>query len=145
MTVARICVCEVDTASPHETVQVAAQRMHDRKVGILPVIDSQRRPLGVLTDRDLAVRVVAKGADPYSTTVEQVMTASVRTVHRTAPIEDALSLMRAGACRRLLVVDDNGQLQGLVSLDDMLGLLAAEFADIGRLIERESPAALVSR
>jgi CBS domain-containing protein len=101
--------------------------------------------VGVLTDRDLAIRVVAKGADPYATMVEHVMTAGAKTVRRSAPIEDALALMRAAACRRLLVIGDDGRLQGLVSLDDILSLLASEFADIGRLLQRESPAALASR
>jgi CBS domain-containing protein len=142
MTVGPICVREVDTTFEAEPVQVAAQRMHDRKVGTLVVVDQLQRPIGILTDRDLAVRVVAHGADPFTTTVGEVMTRAPRTVLQSSPIESALGLMRMAACRRLPVVDDDGKLVGLVSLDDILDLLAEEFGQIGKLLAEESPGSL---
>ena len=144
MTVGPLCVREVDTTFETEPVQVAAQRMHDRKVGTLVVIDEFQRPIGILTDRDLAIRVVARGADPFATNVGQAMTRGPRTVLQSSPIESALGVMRTAACRRLPVVDDGGKLVGLLSLDDILDLLAEEFSEIGKLLAEESPGSLRS-
>ena len=72
------------------------------------------------------------------------MTKNPRTVSEAAPIEQALSLMRSGGFRRLPVVRDDGTLVGLVSLDDILSLLAEEFAQVGSLVEKEMPCEAVS-
>ena len=120
MSVGRICVREVDLTDSGEPVQVAARRMHDRNVGTLVVCDRSKRPVGMLTDRDLALRVVAESRDPGRTTVADVMTQNPQCVQEDTPIETALRLMRAMPCRRLPVVDDKGHLVGIFSLDDML-------------------------
>jgi CBS domain-containing protein len=142
MSVGRICVREVDLADATECVMNAAQRMHDRNVGSLVVVDPRTRPVGILTDRDLATRVVAKGLDAVQTTVAEVMSHGPESVDQNASIEDALCRMRSGPHRRLTVVDTEGRLVGLLSLDDILDLLSEEFAQIGRLVRRESPAGL---
>ena len=142
MSVGRICSREVDLAEPQESAHQAAGRMHSRMVGTLVVLDEENRPIGILTDRDLAVRVVAEGRSPTETTVEQVMTPDPHKLSEHAPIEEALGVMRAGRVRRLPVVDHEGALVGLLSLDDVLGLLAEEFRDIGQLLEEESPESL---
>jgi CBS domain-containing protein len=139
MSVGRICLREVDLADPAEPVREAADRMRTRRVGTLVIVDAAGRPVGVVTDRDLALRVVAAGRDPHTTSVGEVMTQDPRTVSETTPIESALSLMRSGSFRRVPVVNDDGKLVGIMSLDDALGLLAEEFALIGGLIEREQP------
>ena len=139
MTIGRICSRDVDTAGPDETVRAAAQRMAARAVGTLVVLDDDRRPIGILTDRDLAVRVVGDGRDPYTTAVAAVMTGAVQTAFGEMPIEDALSRMRAHAVRRLVVVREDGVLIGILSLDDVLALIAEEFRQVGSLLERESP------
>ena len=145
MSVKRICVREVDMADPHETVQVAARRMHDRKVGSLVVCSELKEPIGMLTDRDLAVRVVAEGRDPGSTQVVDVMSDHPQNVQEDTPIENALRLMRAGPFRRLPVVADDGTLVGLVTLDDVLQLLTEEFHQIGSLLSREDPTSLAGK
>lgn len=142
MTVGRICVRTVDLASPEESVQVAAGRMHNRKVGTLVVLDKEGRPVGIITDRDLTVRVLAAARDPLTTTVGDVMTRSPRTVHEDTPIEDALAIMRAALCRRIPVVDGEEGLVGLLSLDDILDLLREEFDSISRIVRGESPDSL---
>lgn len=144
MSVGRICVREVDIAEPDESVQVAARRMHSRKVGTLVVVNEAREPIGLVTDRDLAVRVLAEAADPIGTTIRQVMTRCVYTVRENTAIEEALRIMRAGQCRRLPVVDAAGQLAGLISLDDILDLLTEEFKTIGELLREESPHSLAA-
>jgi CBS domain-containing protein len=142
MTTGRICVREVDIAGPTESVQAVAQRMHSRKVGAIIVQDSSRKPIGIVTDRDLAVRVVGQGRDAARTSVRDVMTRSPVTTREETPLEEALRLMRRGAFRRLPVVDDTGSLVGLLSLDDVMQLLSEEFTQIGRLLEEESPSSL---
>ncbi|MBV8268802.1 MAG: CBS domain-containing protein, partial [Planctomycetaceae bacterium] len=139
MSVGRICTRYVDLADPEETVQAAARRMLERKVGTLVILDQAKRPVGLLTDRDLVLRVLALGQDPRQTSVGEVMTKEPKTVTEGTPIEQALALMRSGACRRLPVVAGDGTLVGLVSLDDILSLLAEELREVGTLVEREMP------
>ncbi len=99
-------------------------------------------PLGIVTDRDITVRVVAAGLDPLDTEVGDVMTRAPRCIGEETSIESAPALMRAGPHRRLPVVDDSGQLVGVVCLDDILDLLAEEFSQIGGLLKRESPTSM---
>jgi CBS domain-containing protein len=145
MSVGRICIREVDTAEPSESVQTIARRMNDRNVGTLVVIDDECRPTGIVTDRDLVVEVLARGRDSVQTTVGDVMTLGPRTVDENTPIEMALAAMRAGPYRRLPVVDRSGKLVGLVSVDDVLGLLAEELSEIGTLVRREGPECLATK
>lgn len=142
MTVGRLCVRDVDVAEPDETVQVAAQRMHSRNVGTLVVLDPAGRPIGLLTDRDLTTRVLAEGRDGNLVTIDEVMTQDVRVVDEGCPIEVALEAMRAGPFRRVPVVNKKGELVGLLSIDDVLDLLAEEFKTISGLLGRESPSAV---
>lgn len=139
MTIGRICCREVDVADPEETIRIAAQRMGTRGVGTLVVLDPDEHPIGILTDRDLAVRAVGAGRTPDTTRVHEVMTASVQTAFERMPIEDALALMRSQSVRRLVVVRGDGRLAGIVSLDDVLALLAEEFREVGLLLEKEDP------
>jgi len=142
MSVGRICVREVDVIGEKESAQTAARRMHSRKVGTLVVVDEESRPVGIVTDRDLTVRILAPGLDAGHVAVGKVMTHCPETVYADTSIEDALRRMRGGAFRRAPVVDDDGRLVGLLSLDDILELLAEEFAEIGRLIHEEEPSSL---
>ena len=141
MTVGRICVREVDLAEPDETAMVAGQRMGARNVGTLLVIDDARRPVGILTDRDLALRVVGAGLEPREVIVAEVMTRNVRTIRDSTPIETALAEMRRLGLRRLAVVDGHEGLVGVLSVDDVLALLAEEFGSLGRILQASSPTA----
>ncbi len=138
MSAGRFCSRDVDTASFEETVLDAARRMRDRQVGTVIVVDEQR-PVGILTDRDLTVRVLAGGLDPARTRVSEVMTPSPTTIREEDTIETALGYMRAGRFRRLPVVGRDGHLLGILALDDVLGLVASELADVGQLLKREAP------
>ncbi|MCA9014153.1 MAG: CBS domain-containing protein [Planctomycetaceae bacterium] len=142
MTAGRICTRETDLVDADESVQVAAERMHARNVGTLIVLDQESHPIGMITDRDLALRIVAKGRDPIQTLVGEIMTRFPYNVNEETPIEMALSKMRAGGFRRLPVVDADGKLVGVLSLDDILELLCSEFTEIGNLIRKESPSSL---
>ena len=138
MSVGQLCTREVDTASFEETVLVAAQRMRDRQVGTLVVVD-EARPVGIVTDRDLTVRVLATGLDPNTARVSEVMTPSPTTIREEDAIETAVGYMRAGRFRRLPVVGPDGRLVGVLALDDILEVVASELTDIGPLLKREAP------
>jgi len=139
MSVGRICTRSVSIASADESVAVGALRMAEHQVGTLVVLDEQKHPLGLLSDRDIVLRVVAKGLDAISTSIGAVMSRPVVAVRETTPIEDGLARMAAAPARRLVVTGDDGRLVGLVALDDVLELLAEEAQAIGRLLRRGAP------
>jgi CBS domain-containing protein len=142
MSVRDICMREVDSVRREESVQAAAERMHSRNVGTLVVVNEHDEPIGMLTDRDLALRVVAAGRNPFRTTVAQTMTEHPTMLGEDATIESAIAVMCAEPCRRLPIVDAEGKLTGLLSLDDVLKLLVSDFSQVGDLLRRESPANL---
>jgi signal-transduction protein with cAMP-binding, CBS, and nucleotidyltransferase domain len=117
--------------------------MHQRAVGTLVVVNNASQVVGIVTDRDLVSRVLARGRSPTETEVREVMTTAPNTVSEDTSIESALSIMRSGRFRRVPVVDRTNKLLGLVTLDDVLMLLAEEFTQIGRLLNRETPRAVI--
>lgn len=137
------CVCQeaVDVAAPSESAFQAAERMHQRTVGSLVVVDNTNMPIGIVTDRDLTVRVIAAGRDPQTTPLRELMTPSPTTILRTATMLEALDLMRAGEFRRLPVVNELGRLIGIITLDDILLRISDEMRVLGCLLERETPRA----
>lgn len=144
MTVGKICSRSVDLAEPFESVRAAAQRMLARKVGTLVVVDDAQLPVGLITDRDLTVRVLAEGLDPAQTSVEEVMSQDVQVISEDSQIGAAMDVMRGGPFRRLVVVNETGRLVGIISMDDMLEMLASEFSRIRDLLYAESPESLAT-
>jgi len=134
MSVGRICVRIVHLAEPGETARDAARRMAKKEIGTLIVTDVHRRPLGIVTDRDLMFHCIAEGRDPDRTRVHEVMATPVVAVPESTPIEEALAHMARDGVRRLAVVDGRGALVGVLALDDVLELLAEETATIGRVL-----------
>jgi CBS domain-containing protein len=110
--------------------------MADAGVGTVVVLREDGRPAGILTDRDIAVRCVAQRLDPDATDVGSVMSVPVTCVHESTPIETALARMAGVHARRLVVVDDEERLVGILALDDVLELLAEELTSIGKLIRK---------
>jgi CBS domain-containing protein len=134
MSVGRICVREVWTAQRGESIRQAAQRMAKANVGTLVVLDDDRRPVGIVTDRDAMTRCVAESLDPDGTTVGAIMSGSLTVTREETPIEDALSQMAGAHVRRMPVVDAEGRLVGIVTLDDVIDLLAEEAKTLGRVL-----------
>ena len=106
--------------TPDTSVQQAAQLMKAADTGLLPVVESQgsRRPIGVTTDRDIALRVVAEGR--AGATVRDAMTATVRTAKADDALEDLMQVMADEQVRRIPVVDDSGALVGIISQADLV-------------------------
>lgn len=141
MSVGRICQRDVDLANLDESVWQAAERMHQRGVGTLVIVNESKQPIGIVTDRDLVVGAIAVDKDPHTTLIEEVMTRQPHTIAENASIESALAMMRSAACRRIPVVNEQDKLVGLLSMDDVLMLLSEEFVQIGTLLEKQTPRA----
>jgi CBS domain-containing protein len=137
MSAGRICSRVLVTAAPEETVFTAARRMAEYDVGTVVVADGLHPPLGILTDRDIAIRGVAAGLDLTRTPVSRLMTTPVHAVDESTPIEQALGCMASGATRRLVVTGPEGRPVGMLSLDDVLDLISAEAGAIGRLLGKQ--------
>ena len=123
----------VSTVGSRASIQEAAELMRDHDIGILPVIEDGRL-VGVLTDRDVTVRSVARGLDPRRTLVREAMTAHAVTCHQEDTVHEALRRMNEAAVRRVLVIDANERLVGMLSLDDLARTPGA-WEQIGQLIE----------
>jgi CBS domain-containing protein len=109
---------DVEVINPNDTVREAAEKMAQLNVGPIPVCDGQTI-LGMITDRDIVVRVIAQGMDPGVTRVADAMTANVQYCFMDDDIDTALQLMSEKQIRRLLVLDRNKKLVGIVALGDI--------------------------
>src|SRR3982074_500587 len=106
---------------PTDRVQVIAQLMRDRDVGAVPICESHetKRLLGIVTDRDLALRVVGAGCDPKSTCVRDVMTREVFTCRPEDDVQKALELMERRQVRRIPIVDRENRIVGIIAQADI--------------------------
>ncbi len=140
MNVGRICTRHVATISKDQSVLEAARRMRDEHVGDLVVIDDQegrRVPVGILPDRDIVVGLLARDADQLCRLdVGDVLTHELTAVRQGEDVEDVLEQMRRVGVRRMPVVDDGGELWGIFTLDDMLGLLSEDLASVVSLVAK---------
>jgi CBS domain-containing protein len=125
----KICIKPVVTASAQMTVEEAARAMRSKNVGALVVINAGR-PIGMLTDRDVAVEVVAKGMDPDTTRVGEVMHKKPITIHQDLGILDAAKVFAKAGVRRLPVVTKGGTLVGVIAVDDLIMLLGNEMGHL---------------
>jgi CBS domain-containing protein len=142
MSVGRLCSRVVATASPHESVRTAAQRMFDHEVGTLVVVEQSGQAVGVLTDRDIAVRCVAGRVDPSVTPIAELMSTPPQVVDEHTPIEDAVSRMADLGLRRLVVTGEDNRVVGILSLDDVLDQIVQQTRAIGKLLKQQKPGIL---
>ncbi|MGY2012099.1 CBS domain-containing protein [Nocardia gipuzkoensis] len=119
-TVQTIMRPDVQHISVRETMEAAAQRMRQLDIGALPICDGEGRPVGIVTDRDIVVKVVGVGANPKTTTAGELAQGAerVHTVEIDTEVDDALTLMRQHRIRRLPVTD-NGVLVGIITEADL--------------------------
>jgi len=137
---------QVVTAAPGASLREAAMQMREQHVGALLVVETKdgvTRPVGILTDRDIVVAVVAVAdARPEAIRVGEAMSAELAVAHEDDGLFEAVARMSERAVRRLPVVGPDGALKGIVSLDDVLRVLAAELGQLaealrwGRMRER---------
>jgi len=140
MPVSDICVRDVAIAERSTTVLEAAHRMRTHHVGNLVVVERHNGlvvPVGIITDRDIVLSVVAMRLDTSIFTVGDMVMQKVATCREDLGVFECIQQMRAKGVRRMPVVDSDGALVGIVSVDDFLKLLAVEMNELGKLLERE--------
>jgi CBS domain-containing protein len=140
MNAGEICNREVVIAHRDMGLTEAARLMREHHVGSLVVVvdrASERVPVGILTDRDIVVAVVAKELDARKLSVGEVMSSGVFAVREQDGLAEVLRAMREHGVRRVPVVTPNGALAGILTLDDLLELVADELGDFVRTIGRE--------
>jgi CBS domain-containing protein len=137
MPVSSVCNYNVATIRRDAGVVEAAERMRSQHVGDLIVVEERaggRVPVGIITDRDIVVAVVAKDAPPASVTVGDAMSVALLTVNKDNGIEHALREMRRAGVRRAPVVDESDLLVGVLSIDDVIDHLAVQLGHIADII-----------
>jgi CBS domain-containing protein len=129
----------IETIPPQATLAEAAKKMASQDIGSLPVCSDRRSSVvGIITDRDITVRAVARGMDPNQTRVEEVMTRDVLSCSSDSEVEDACQLMESHQVRRLLVTGDGDIPVGIVSLGD-IALCLRESQAVGVLKKVSEP------
>jgi len=118
MNISQVMTPDVKIVSPTDSLQSAALLMRENDFGLLPVGEDDRL-IGMLTDRDIAIRAVAEGLSPTDTEVQEVMTTEVEYIFEDYPVEEAARYMSELQVRRLPVVDRDHRLVGIVSLGDV--------------------------
>jgi CBS domain-containing protein len=140
MSIGEICNREVIIVARDTSVAEAARLMREQHVGDVVVVAEeagQRRPIGIVTDRDVVVEVVAAGLDAAKLSVEEIMVQDLATVQENTGVFEAIIFMRDKGVRRLPVVGKEGELIGILALDDLIELLAEELNELARLIRHE--------
>jgi CBS domain-containing protein len=122
----------VAVVEPDASAVAAARLMRLHHIGALVVVDAKEktRPVGMLTDRDLVLSLMAEGLDPSVFTVGDIMSVELVLANGEMDAMDAVQLMRTNRLRRLIIVDDAGQLSGIVTMEDVLEFLTRELANL---------------
>lgn len=142
MNVGKVCKHQVVTVTPRTELIAAAKLMREKHVGFLVVVEpestaSYGRPVGVLTDRDIVVSVVAKGENPTQLIVGDIMNQGPAMIDEGESLEQALQTMRRMGVRRLPVLGPRGMLTGIISLDDVIDVLAREIGEVSGAVQNE--------
>lgn len=140
MPIGEFCNREVVFATRKTSIPEAAQLMRQHHVGDLVVVDEadgKRVPVGMVTDRDMVIEIIAKSLDINEFSVGDIMGPQLVSVQDNEGVFETIRLMRAKGIRRLPVVNQAGGLEGIVSADDMLDLLAEEMVELAKVAPRE--------
>lgn len=139
----------VAVVEPETSARVVAQLMRRHHIGALVVVDTldKNKPVGIVTDRDLVLELMSEGLDPAVFTAGDIMSIDLVTANPEMDAMDAVQLMKQYRLRRLVITDANGHLAGIVTIEDVLGLLTRELADLsvdlGTARDRETRARVV--
>jgi CBS domain-containing protein len=137
MDIASLCRRQLVTVEASASVREAAVLMREQHVGALVVVSlegERPRVVGVVTDRDLAVEVIARGASPADLQIGQLVARAPAAVPGSATVQESVAAMEKAGVRRLLVVDAEGGVTGLVSADDLVSAMAAELGGLARAL-----------
>lgn len=135
MQIGDICSREVYFVRPDESLAIAVREMNDRHVGSVVVVESRgERPVGIITDRDVLQGQIRRSADLFCLSTGDVMTRNLMTLPETSGVAEAIERLSARGVRRAPVVNASGDLVGIVTLDDLLPVVAAELTELARLV-----------
>lgn len=140
MTIGKVCNREVVFIHAQASVPEAARLMREYHVGDLVVVKEKtgkRIPVGIVTDRDIVLEVIAEGVDMDDVSVGDIMSDKLVTARESDGLLETIKLMRAKGIRRLPVVNDDNELAGILSVDDLIDLFSEQIVDLARLIARE--------
>lgn len=140
-TIASICNRAVAFTTRDTPIAAAAKLMRQGHIGSLVIVEQmnggKRIPVGIVTDRDIVVEVIATGLDPAVITVGDVMERELVVGRESDSVLQTLEIMRFKGVRRLPTVDGEGQLVGIVTVDDILEVLSEELSELSRIVARE--------
>ncbi|QXP84627.1 CBS domain-containing protein [Methylococcus sp. ANG] len=140
MSIGQFCIRDTVIVKKDDTIVEAAKVMREHHVGSVVVVEESEggcKPLGILTDRDLVVEILAEEVAPDAVTVGDIMSFELVTAREQDGLWETLQRMRANGVRRIPVVDDRGVLVGIISADDYLEILSAELGELAKLLGRE--------
>lgn len=140
MPIGEFCNREVVFATRTTSIVEAAQLMRQYHVGdvlVVDVVEGKRVPVGIVTDRDMVIEVIAKSLPAEDFTVGEIMGPQLVSARETDGVVETIRLMRAHGIRRVPVVTEEGELAGIMSVDDMLDLLAEELTELAKVAPRE--------
>lgn len=140
MKLKELCVLDLACCHKDTTIAEAARLMRQHHTGDLIVVDESdgsREPVGVVTDRDIVIEVIAKGRDPEHTRVREAMGSPVVVASVSEDVATAMDRMRVHGVRRLPIVDDNGAVFGIITLDDLYRALAEQTAALAAIVNKE--------
>ena len=138
MTVYTCAQTSVLSVKPDATVRFVAGLMKEKNIGCV-VVTEDHKPVGIVTDRDIALRSEELCEDPDGTQIGSIMTRDIVTIRKDAGIFEAIQVMKSAGVRRMPIVDGAGRLVALLTVDDLIRLLARELGDIARIIGKEGP------
>ena len=139
MGLVKCCREQVVAVSPDTPAVEVARIMGEKNVGSVVIVTGDNRPVGVLTDRDLTVRVMAQERNPGEVRAGDIVTRDVITFRDSMGVYEAIQKMTAEGIRRMPVVDDAGKLIGIVTMDEISRMVGGEMAVIKKNIEKKSP------
>ncbi len=134
MSVAKACNRKVVYIDQNANIDEVAQMMREEHVGSVIVVDQEAKPIGIITDRDLVIEILAEDVPADSVALKDIMTYHPVVIREDEDLADALDKMRERAVRRAPVVDAEGLLSGILSIDDVLAHLGAEMNEVIALI-----------
>ncbi|MDN7024634.1 CBS domain-containing protein [Methanoculleus sp. FWC-SCC1] len=139
MTLEECCREEVVVVSSETTATDMARVMESRNVDSVIIVSGENKPLGIVTDRDLAVRIVARGEDPGTVRARDIMSGDLVTFSEGTGIYQAIEQMTRRGIRRMPITGRDGRLVGIITLDDIIRLIGEEMSKIAGNIEKQSP------
>ena len=140
MSIKHICERDVVTTTKNASIYEVAKLMKKHNVGNVVVIDNQvitNKPIGILTDRDIAMKIVAEDVDARQISAGDIMADNLLLLHANQSINEAIDMMCAKGVRRAPISDDTHKVIGIASIDDLFILLAEEMGSLSKLIRKQ--------